>query len=116
MLCFCYSLILCDIIENIPTRRLTKQKMMTINDIVHSQLFLYADCRKIILPVILKQVKVLFEVNDEVREGFYCLRALKNQTNKCTMIKIDHHVNKTSGMCFLHILKRSLQFFRQNQK
>ncbi|XP_063907750.1 dedicator of cytokinesis protein 1 isoform X2 [Zophobas morio] len=59
------SLILCDIIENIPTRRLTKQKMMTINDIVHSQLFLYADCRKIILPVILKQVKVLFEVNDE---------------------------------------------------
>lgn len=50
----------------IPANRLTKQKMMTVNDIVHSKLFLYPECRQIMLPTILKQVKELFETSEEV--------------------------------------------------
>ncbi|KAF5292477.1 hypothetical protein FQA39_LY14024 [Lamprigera yunnana] len=59
------SIILCDLLKNIPPNRLTKQKMMTINEIVHSQLFLYPECRQILLPVFTKQIKVLFEISEE---------------------------------------------------
>ncbi|XP_008197863.2 dedicator of cytokinesis protein 1 isoform X2 [Tribolium castaneum] len=59
------SVILCNIITNIPPGRLTKQKMMTINEIVHSKLFLYTECRRIMLPIFTKQVKTLFELHEE---------------------------------------------------
>ncbi|XP_066248093.1 dedicator of cytokinesis protein 1 isoform X1 [Euwallacea similis] len=59
------SVIFCDMLNNIPPGRLTKQKMMTINDIVHSKLCLYSECRKIIFPFITVQVKTLLEANDE---------------------------------------------------
>ncbi|XP_018575461.1 dedicator of cytokinesis protein 2 isoform X2 [Anoplophora glabripennis] len=59
------SVILCDMLNNIPLGRLTKQKMMTINEIVHSKLFLYPECRKILLPIISQQVKSLFEAKEE---------------------------------------------------
>lgn len=54
-------------LRKIPVGRLTKQKMMTVNDIVHSQLFLYPECRKIMLPVFTEQIKILLETNEEVR-------------------------------------------------
>ncbi|VEN37349.1 unnamed protein product [Callosobruchus maculatus] len=60
------STILYDMLNNIPQGRLTKQKMMTVNEIVHSKLFLYPECRKILLPIITHQVKVLFETKEEV--------------------------------------------------
>ncbi|CAH2001464.1 unnamed protein product [Acanthoscelides obtectus] len=59
------STILYDMLNNIPQGRLTKQKMMTVNEIVHSKLFLYPECRKILLPIITHQVKVLFETKEE---------------------------------------------------
>ncbi|KAF5308725.1 hypothetical protein FQR65_LT06086 [Abscondita terminalis] len=59
------SIILCDLLKNIPPNRLTKQKMMTINEIVHSQLFLYSESRHVLLPVFTKQIKVLFETSEE---------------------------------------------------
>lgn len=66
---FC-SLILTDMLVKIPKNRLTKQKMMTVKDIVHSDLFLYPECRQILLPIILSQVKELFETSEEVKMYF----------------------------------------------
>lgn len=61
-------MILCDLLKNMPTNRLTKQKMMTINEIVHSRLFLYPECRQILLPVFAREVKILLETCEEVRD------------------------------------------------
>ncbi|XP_031352316.1 dedicator of cytokinesis protein 1-like isoform X2 [Photinus pyralis] len=69
------SIILCDLLKNIPPNRLTKQKMMTINEIVHSKLFLYPECRQILLPVFTKQIKVLFETSEEVE---LCIKILSD--------------------------------------
>lgn len=69
------SNILCDLLNNIPSGRLTKQKMMTINDIVHSKLFFYPECRQIMLPIITSQVKSLFEAKDEVE---LCIKILSD--------------------------------------
>jgi dedicator of cytokinesis protein 1 len=55
-----------ELINKLPPNRLTKQKMMTVNDIVHSKLFLYSDCRAILLPVITAHIKELLESKDEV--------------------------------------------------
>ncbi|KAG8228173.1 hypothetical protein J437_LFUL014408 [Ladona fulva] len=63
------SLILTDLINKLSPNRLTKQKMMTVNDIVHSQLFLSSECRGILIPVIVGKVKELLESRDEGRSG-----------------------------------------------
>ncbi|KAK9692481.1 DHR-2, Lobe A [Popillia japonica] len=54
-----------DLLSNIPQGKLTKQKMMTTDDIVHSQLFLYPECRKILMPYITSQIKRLVEQAEE---------------------------------------------------
>ncbi|XP_076229498.1 dedicator of cytokinesis protein myoblast city isoform X6 [Nomia melanderi] len=59
------SIILTDLLVTLPTGRLTKQKMMTVNDIVHSQLFLNAECRAILLPRITILVRDLLEAKEE---------------------------------------------------
>ncbi|XP_076651042.1 dedicator of cytokinesis protein myoblast city isoform X1 [Halictus rubicundus] len=59
------STILSDLLVTLPTGRLTKQKMMTVNDIVHSPLFLNAECRAILLPRITILVRDLLESKEE---------------------------------------------------
>lgn len=61
------STILTDLLVTLPVGRLTKQKMMTVNDIVHSPLFLSAECRAILLPRITILVRDLLEAKEEVR-------------------------------------------------
>lgn len=61
------STILTDLLVTLPTGRLTKQKMMTVNDIVHSPLFLNVECRAILLPRITILVRDLLEAKEEVR-------------------------------------------------
>lgn len=61
-----FSQLLARLVENVPPQRLTKQKMMTLSDIVHSPLFLNPEARKVILKVILLQIKDLLETKDEV--------------------------------------------------
>ncbi|XP_049862449.1 dedicator of cytokinesis protein 1 isoform X3 [Schistocerca gregaria] len=63
------SELLKELINKLPPNRLTKQKMMTVNDIVHSKLFLLSECRAILLPVITAQIKELLEARDEGRSG-----------------------------------------------
>lgn len=64
------SMLLMDLINNVPPGRLAKQKMMTISDIVHSQLFLDPECRLVLLPVIMARIRDMLELHDEV-SGFY---------------------------------------------
>ncbi|CAH1397385.1 unnamed protein product [Nezara viridula] len=59
------SQLLSELIDNVPPSRLTKQKMMTLSDIVHSPLFLTAESRKVLLRIILLQIKDLLETKDE---------------------------------------------------
>ncbi|CAH0555295.1 unnamed protein product [Brassicogethes aeneus] len=59
------SKLLCEMFTSVTKGRLTKQKMMSINDIVHSKLFLYPECRQILLPKITEQVRDLFQIKDE---------------------------------------------------
>jgi dedicator of cytokinesis protein 1 len=60
------SYILTDLINNVPVDRLTKQKMMCVNDIIHCELFIkYADCRSILLPVINDHLRLLLEKKEE---------------------------------------------------
>lgn len=61
------STILTDLLVTLPAGRLTKQKMMTVNDIIHSPLFLNVDCRAILLPRIIILVRDLLEAKEEVR-------------------------------------------------
>ncbi|XP_023708307.1 dedicator of cytokinesis protein 1 isoform X4 [Cryptotermes secundus] len=61
--------LLTELINKLPPTRLTKQKMMTVNDIVHSKLFLYSDCRAVLLPVITAHIKELLESKEEGRAG-----------------------------------------------
>lgn len=53
-------------INSLPNSRLTKQKMMTIDDIIHSPLFCSYECRAILLNNILELVKKQLESSDEV--------------------------------------------------
>ncbi|XP_045475282.1 dedicator of cytokinesis protein 1 isoform X5 [Harmonia axyridis] len=78
------SEILCEMLRKIPVGRLTKQKMMTVNDIVHSQLFLYPECRRIMLPVFTEQIKILLETNEEVE---LCIKILSD------ILKLLHRKN-----------------------
>ncbi|XP_058798317.1 dedicator of cytokinesis protein 1 isoform X2 [Phymastichus coffea] len=63
------SMILIDLLVTLPSGRLTKQKMMTVNDIVHSPLFLNMECRQILLPRITILVRDLLEAKEEGLSG-----------------------------------------------
>ncbi|XP_076631403.1 dedicator of cytokinesis protein myoblast city isoform X2 [Colletes latitarsis] len=69
------STILTDLLVTLPAGRLTKQKMMTVNDIVHSPLFLNAECRAILLPRITILVRDLLEAKEEVE---LCVKILSD--------------------------------------
>ncbi|XP_033191353.1 dedicator of cytokinesis protein myoblast city isoform X3 [Bombus vancouverensis nearcticus] len=69
------STILTDLLVTLPVGRLTKQKMMTVNDIVHSPLFLSAECRAILLPRITILVRDLLEAKEEVE---LCVKILSD--------------------------------------
>ncbi|XP_050543349.1 dedicator of cytokinesis protein 1 isoform X2 [Daktulosphaira vitifoliae] len=65
--CTQLSSLLVELIGNVPPSRLVKQKLMTMNDIVHSKLFFNADCRAILLPSVLAKIKELLESSDEAK-------------------------------------------------
>ncbi|CAM1325956.1 DOCK2 (predicted), partial [Pycnogonum litorale] len=55
------SYLMTDFINNVPVDRLTKQKMMCINDIIYCDMFKKPECRAILLPVINDHIKLLLE-------------------------------------------------------
>lgn len=63
---FDFSNALSEIVTSVPAGRLNNQKMMTLNDIVHSKLFTFPECRAILLPVVVRRVKELLTGPQEV--------------------------------------------------
>lgn len=58
---------LVDLVHVIPQGKLTKQKLQFITDIVHSELFLDADCRLKLLPTITLNIQQHLPGGQEVR-------------------------------------------------
>ena len=71
---------LADIVTSVPAGRLNNQKMMTLNDIVHSPLFQRPACRAILLPIVVRRVKEFLsgpqEVSRSVAKFFFLLVCL----------------------------------------
>ena len=72
---FIFSTSLADIVTSVPVGRLNNQKMMTLNDMVHSQLFLRPECRAIILPVVVKRVEGVAPRTCQRRPRNHCHRS-----------------------------------------
>ncbi|XP_013378716.1 LOW QUALITY PROTEIN: dedicator of cytokinesis protein 1-like [Lingula anatina] len=62
------SHLLVEFINNVPKERLTKEKIKCILAIVHSRLFMFPDCRYILLPMVLAHTKTLLESGEELEE------------------------------------------------
>ncbi|XP_021375284.1 dedicator of cytokinesis protein 1-like isoform X4 [Mizuhopecten yessoensis] len=69
------SKLMVEFINNVPKERLTKQKLKCIDDLVYSVLFKSADCRAILLPMILKHTGPLLEDQEELED---CVNVLSN--------------------------------------
>lgn len=61
---FYSSLLLVKLINNLPSTKLIEQKLNIMSDIVHSKLFLNADCQDNLLPFILDEIIVLLKSTD----------------------------------------------------
>jgi dedicator of cytokinesis protein 1 len=70
---FCdFSKMLLSMIFSLQGNHLSQQKMYTLRDIVMSQLFLNPECRAILLPDILLQVREVLDYSGEVSSTTNC--------------------------------------------
>lgn len=53
-------------IDNLDPKRIPKQKLMTMNEIIHSELFKYPECRRVLLPSFIGHIRRLLAANEEV--------------------------------------------------
>ena len=62
-----FSLVLIELINSVPESngKLTRQKMLCINNIIHSSLFMRPQCRRYLAPVMLSHVKRLLDGGEE---------------------------------------------------
>lgn len=91
-MCNCCSTHLLELIASVPAGRLTKQKMMTIDDIVHSQLFKMPECRSILLPGFTVRIKELLESREEVLYISSILWSLTQFLASHNSNKVWHHL------------------------
>ncbi|GLG95600.1 uncharacterized protein GBIM_02534 [Gryllus bimaculatus] len=99
------SELLTEIINKLPQNRLPTQKLMTINDIVHSDLFLISDCRAVLLPVVTAHVKELLEVKDEIELS---VKILSDIMDLLFRSDIGSTVHDISGI-MLNVLRTVIQ-------
>ncbi|KAI8499441.1 Dedicator of cytokinesis protein 2 [Branchiostoma belcheri] len=76
------SLLLKDFINNIPPDRLVKQKVQCMNNIVHSDLFRLSECRGILLPMMMAQLKKLIERKEEMPDCVKMLSDVLDRLNR----------------------------------
>ncbi|XP_067134875.1 dedicator of cytokinesis protein 1-like [Centruroides vittatus] len=99
------SYILNDFINNVPLDRLTKQKMMCVNDIVHSDLFKISECRSIILPIINDHINSLLTRSEEVE---LCIKILSDVLIVLHSQEYLHTLNDISSIMF-NVLRTVIQ-------
>lgn len=63
---FCLSMLIVELIDNLSSARLMGEKLTIMSDIVHSQLFVNADCRAILIPYIVTKIMELLQFPEEV--------------------------------------------------
>uniref|UniRef100_A0A8C0IUV5 Dedicator of cytokinesis 1 n=1 Tax=Chelonoidis abingdonii TaxID=106734 RepID=A0A8C0IUV5_CHEAB len=89
-----------DFILNVPTGRLTIQKLYCLIEIVHSDLFTQHDCREILLPMMTDQLKYHLERQEDL-EACCQLLTLKNTTS-CDMTAI---LRQMEDYHYAHLIK-----------
>ncbi|CAL4142292.1 unnamed protein product, partial [Meganyctiphanes norvegica] len=62
------SFILVQMLDNLDPKRIPKQKLTTLNEIIHSELFKIRECRQILLPSFVEHIKNLVAANEEVAD------------------------------------------------
>ncbi|XP_076042771.1 dedicator of cytokinesis protein 1-like isoform X4 [Oratosquilla oratoria] len=60
------SEILIKMLNNLPKHRIAKQKLMTVGEIIHSQLFKIPECRELLLPAFIDHLRKLLVSSEEL--------------------------------------------------
>ncbi|XP_066966939.1 dedicator of cytokinesis protein 1 isoform X9 [Macrobrachium rosenbergii] len=84
------SAILVKMIDNLDHKRIPKQKLMTMNDIIHSELFKIPDCRAVLLPCFITHIKRLLAANEEVTDFEVVMRKEKKKTKLEKLLGTEH--------------------------
>ncbi|KAI5714160.1 hypothetical protein M8J76_011912 [Diaphorina citri] len=71
------------VVQSVPGSSLSKQRLMTLSGVVHSQLFTIPQSRRVLLPPILTTVKQFLEANQEVRSSV----EMRNKTKSFAKIE-----------------------------
>ncbi|KAK8379060.1 hypothetical protein O3P69_019104 [Scylla paramamosain] len=89
------SLILAKMVDNLHPSRIPKQKLSTINEIVHSDLFKYPDCRRVLLPCFIGHLRRLMSSNDEITGTDVVMRKEKKKIKLKQMLDLDNSFQLT---------------------
>ncbi|XP_042238025.1 dedicator of cytokinesis protein 1-like isoform X2 [Homarus americanus] len=83
------SEILVKMIDNLEPRRIPKQKLMTMNEIIHSELFKIPDCRRVLLPSFIVIIRSLLDANEEAADYEVVMRKERNIEKLKRMLDFD---------------------------
>lgn len=67
------SNILVKMVNNLNPKRIPRQRLTTVNEVVHSELFQRPDCRRVLLPTFISQIRQLLAAGEEVSPAWLCL-------------------------------------------
>ncbi|KAG7160013.1 Dedicator of cytokinesis protein 2-like [Homarus americanus] len=85
----CLNEILVKMIDNLEPRRIPKQKLMTMNEIIHSELFKIPDCRRVLLPSFIVIIRSLLDANEEAADYEVVMRKERNIEKLKRMLDFD---------------------------
>ncbi|XP_071513992.1 dedicator of cytokinesis protein 2 isoform X2 [Panulirus ornatus] len=91
------SQILVKMIDNLDQKRIPKQKLMTMNEIIHSELFKFPECRKVLLPSFIDHIRRLLAANEEVTDYEVVMRKERKKTKLKKILDLDN-LNDDSNM------------------
>lgn len=60
------SNILVKMVNNLNPKRIPRQRLTTVNEVVHSELFQRPECRRVLLPTFISQIRQLLAAGEEV--------------------------------------------------
>ncbi|XP_045614067.1 dedicator of cytokinesis protein 1 isoform X2 [Procambarus clarkii] len=89
------SCILVKMIDNLDQKRIPKQKLMTVNEIVHSELFKIPDCRRVLLPSFVNHIRRLLASNEEMTDYEVIMRKERKKTKLKKLLDLDNAAQLT---------------------